>query len=65
MAYWQVKVRLTIEHESGRTQKVNEEYLVDAESATEAEKKIYTEFDGEHNFSVTSARETKIIKILE
>lgn len=65
MAYWQVNVRLTIENENGKVQKKNEQYLVDAESATEAEKKIYEEFDGEYNFSVTSARETKIIKILE
>jgi bifunctional N-acetylglucosamine-1-phosphate-uridyltransferase/glucosamine-1-phosphate-acetyltransferase GlmU-like protein len=44
---------------------VKELYLVDAISATEAEAKIYTEFEGESNFSVVGVNQSKILKVLE
>jgi hypothetical protein len=65
MDYWQVTVQLEHENDRGRIQKVRELYLVDAISATEAEAKIYTEFEGESNFSVVGAVQSKILKVLE
>jgi hypothetical protein len=63
--YWQVTVQLQHESDKGKIQRVNEQYIVDAVSATEAEAKIYTEFEGESNFEVIRVAQTKIIKIIE
>ena len=65
MDYWTVTVKLEHENDRGRIQKVREQYLVNATSATEAEAKIYTEFEGESNFSVVGAVQSKILKVLE
>jgi len=65
MNYWQVTVQLEHENDRGRIQRVKELYLVDAISATEAEAKIYTEFEGESNFSVVGVNQSKILKVLE
>jgi len=63
--YWNVTVQLEIENGNGRVQKVKENYLVSAVSATDAEQKIYIEFEGESNFEVVGAVKSKIIKVLE
>jgi hypothetical protein len=65
MDYWQVTVQLEHENDRGRIQKVRELYLVDALSATEAEAKIYTEFEGESNFAVIGVNQSKILKVIE
>ena len=65
MNYWQVTVQLEHENDRGRIQKVRELYLVDAISATEAEAKIYVEFEGEANFTVVGVNQSKILKVLE
>jgi hypothetical protein len=65
MDYWTVTVQLEHENDRGRIQKVREQYLVSAISATEAEAKIYVEFEGESNFSVVGAVQSKILKVLE
>ena len=65
MNYWTVTVQLEHESDRGRTQRVRELYLVDAVSATEAEAKIYKEFDGESNFSVVGVNQSKILKVIE
>jgi hypothetical protein len=65
MDYWQVTVQLEHENDRGRIQKVRELYLVDAISATEAEAKIYTEFEGESNFTVIGVNQSKILKVIE
>ena len=65
MDYWQVTVQLEHENDRGRIQKVRELYLVDAVSATEAEAKIFTEFEGESNFTVIGVNQSKIIKVIE
>jgi hypothetical protein len=65
MDYWQVTVQLEHENDRGRIQKVRELYLVDAISATEAEAKIYTEFEGESNFTVVGVNQSKILKVIE
>lgn len=63
--YWQVTVQLQHESDRGKVQRVNEQYIVNAVSATEAESKIYQEFEGESNFEVIRVAQTKIIKIIE
>jgi hypothetical protein len=65
MNYWQVDVRLTMEHESGKIQYTTEKYLIDAVSPTDAEAKVFKDFEGESNFSITKIVKTKIIKIIE
>ena len=64
MNYWQVDVKLTMEHVSGKIQKVTEKYLVEAVSPTDAEAKVYKDFEGESNFTVDKIVKTKIIKII-
>ena len=64
-SYWTVTVQLTIENDRGRIQKIREIYLVDAISATEAEAKIYKEFEGESNFTVVGVNQSKILKVLD
>jgi hypothetical protein len=63
--YWQVTVQLQHGTDKGKVQRVNEQYIVDAVSATEAEAKIYKDFEGESNFEVIRVAQTKIIKIIE
>lgn len=63
--YWTVTVQLEHENDRGRIQRVKELYLIDAVSATEAEAKIYKEFDGESNFSVVGVNQSKILKVIE
>jgi hypothetical protein len=65
MNYWQVDVKLTIENEQGRVQKITEKYLVNAVSPTDAETKVFKDFEGESNFTVNKIVKTKIIKIIE
>jgi hypothetical protein len=64
MMYWQVDVKLEFTSDKGKTQKITEKYLVDAFSATEAESKIYKEFEGENNFTVEKVVKSKILKVL-
>ena len=64
MEYWLVTVQLQFENDKGRIQKVREQYLVDAISATDAEAKIYKEFEGESNFTVVGVNRSKIIKVI-
>lgn len=65
MNYWQVTVQLEHENDRGRIQKIREIYLVDAVSATDAEAKIYKEFEGESNFSVIGVNQSKILKVID
>lgn len=65
MNYWTVTVQLEHENDRGRIQRVKEQYLVNAISATDAEAKIYADFEGESNFSVVGVMQSKIIKVIE
>lgn len=65
MNYWIVTVQLQHETDKGRIQRTNEQYLIDAVSATEAEAKIYKDFEGESNFEVIRVVQSKIIKVIE
>jgi len=62
--YWQVDVKMEFENDRGRVQKVIEKYLVSAFSATDAEAKIYKEFEGDSNFAVEKVVKSKILKVL-
>ena len=64
MNYWQVDVKITLENEQGRIQKITEKYLVEAVSPTDAEAKVFKEFEGESNFEVNKVVKTKITKII-
>tara|TARA_B100000795_G_scaffold251153_1_gene219775 strand:+ start:489 stop:686 length:198 start_codon:yes stop_codon:yes gene_type:complete len=64
MNYWQVDVKITLENEQGRIQKITEKYLVEAVSPTDAEAKVFKDFEGESNFEVNKVVKTKIIKII-
>ena len=64
MNYWQVDVKITLENEQGRIQKITEKYLVEAVSPTDTEAKVFKEFEGESNFEVNKVVKTKIIKII-
>ena len=65
MNYWTVTVQLEHENDRGRIQRVKEQYLVNAISATDAEAKIYKDFEGESNFSVVGVVQSKIIKVIK
>ena len=65
MNYWTVTVQLEHENDRGRIQRVREQYLVNAISATDAEAKIYKDFEGESNFSVVGVVQSKIIKVIK
>lgn len=65
MNYWTVTVQLEHENDRGRIQRIKEQYLVNAISATDAEAKIYSDFEGESNFSVVGVVQSKIIKVIE
>ena len=62
--YWQVDVKMEFENDRGKIQKVIEKYLVNAFSATDAEAKIYKEFEGESNFTVEKVVKSKILKTI-
>ena len=62
--YCQVDVKMEFENDRGRVQKVIEKYLVSAFSATDAEAKIYKEFEGDSNFAVEKVVKSKILKVL-
>lgn len=62
--YWQVDVKLELKLDNGKIQKVNEKYLVKAVSPTDAESKIFKEFEGESNFKVEKVVKSKIIKVI-
>ena len=66
MNYWTGKVVIKTEDERGKVKKTTEQFLIDAESATEAEAKIYKEYEewgGE--FEIQGVNKSRIIKILE
>ena len=66
MQYFQVKVQFTVEDSKGKVKKQNVNYLVDAQSVTEAEArtvKFLTNND-EQAFEVKSASESKIFDVI-
>ena len=66
MQYFQGKVQFTVEDSKGKVKKQNVNYLVDAQSVTEAEArtvKFLTDND-EQAFEVKSASESKIFDVI-
>jgi len=66
--YFQVNVSIVDINEKGKQTKINEQYLVDAVSVTDAEVKItklYEDEGGNVDFQVKSVKETKIIQVIE
>lgn len=64
--FFNVKVQFTIEDEKGKVKKQNVNYLVDAMSVTEAEAHM-TQFlvgEGEQQFEIKSASESKIAAVI-
>lgn len=65
MSYYTAKVQLVIPAD-GKEKKINEVYLVDAMSVTEAEAKVIRDFSGTSiDFEVKSVTSSKIIKIIK
>jgi hypothetical protein len=65
--YFQVNLELLDVNEKGKQTKIKEQYLVDAESVTEAEAKTTKMFEDEGtqmDFMVKSVRETKILQVI-
>jgi hypothetical protein len=66
MQYFQVKVQFTVEDSKGKVKKQSVAYLVDAQSVTEAEARTveYLNAQGELEFEVKSAIESKIFNVI-
>jgi hypothetical protein len=63
--YYTVKVQIEVQSEGDKIKKHNEHYLVDAESVTEAEAKIYKEFEKDSlDWEVKSVTASNIIKVI-
>ena len=64
--FFQVKVQFTVEDSKGKVKKQNVNYLVDAQSVTEAEARTvqYLVSRGEDEFEVKSASEAKIAEVI-
>jgi|TARA_B110000908_G_scaffold108230_1_gene127142 hypothetical protein len=65
MKYWNVTVQWEHESDTGRVQKTKELYLVNSVSATDAEAKIYKNFEGESGFSVIKAEKSRVLEVIE
>jgi len=64
--YWIVGADVVISAADEKIKKVKEQYLVDAQSATEAEAKVAKDFEGSGmQHEVTSAVRSKIIRVIE
>lgn len=68
MEYWQAVIEFERETARGTTKKIKETYLVDAQSGTEAEAKVYEELEKDgfgQEFQVIGLTKSRIIKVLE
>lgn len=67
--YFEVSVELVIAVlKNGKDKKQKEVYLVDAMSVTEAEKRVIGDFEEagvQLDYKVVSARESKVIRVIE
>jgi len=67
MMYYIAKVKFeTVDDNTGRIRKLNEQYLVEAQSISDAEAMLNEKFkDSIADFSVVSIQESKIIGIIK
>jgi len=66
--YWQVKAKLKTENDQGKVQVINEIYLVNAVSATDAESKVVESKKDQNEqmeFLVVECKQTKILEVIE
>ena len=65
--YYVARVKFeTIDDKTGRTKKIIEQYVVEADSVTDAETKLMAKFkDSIAEFSVSSVQESKIMGIIK
>lgn len=61
--YWQARLQFKHENENGKVQKTSEQYLVEAESPTDAEVKVTEKFEGE-DFSIQGIVKSKILEVI-
>lgn len=65
MSYYTAKIKVSSEVDEGKIKTRNEVYLVEAESVTEAEAKMYKDFENyKDDWEVTSVVQTKIVKVV-
>lgn len=67
MMYYFAKVKFeTVDDNTGRIRKLNEQYLVEAQSISDAESMLNEKFkDSIADFSVVSVQESKIIGVIK
>tara|TARA_R110000744_G_scaffold15863_1_gene43847 strand:- start:3540 stop:3743 length:204 start_codon:yes stop_codon:yes gene_type:complete len=64
--FYEVQVEVENESDTGRVKKIKEYYLVQAVSVTDAEAKMYKEFESELNdWEVKMVKESKILKVID
>jgi hypothetical protein len=66
--YFQVAVELHTDNGKGGTKKVTEQYLVDAQSVTEAEARVVKEFEASNiqlEYNIKGATQSKIVEVFE
>jgi len=66
MNYYQAQVKFETEQDNGRIQKIKENYIVEANSVSDAEDKLKEKFkDSMADFSVVSVKEANIMGIVK
>tara|TARA_R110002012_G_scaffold80981_1_gene205141 strand:- start:89 stop:289 length:201 start_codon:yes stop_codon:yes gene_type:complete len=66
MAYWLAKVKVEEETSRGTVRWVNEQFLVNAENATDAEVKLTQEYSTyQMEWHVSQLKQIKLVKVIE
>ena len=66
MAYWLAKVKVEEETSRGTARWVNEQFLVNAENATDAEVKLTEEYSSyQYDWHVDQLKQIKLVKVIE
>ena len=66
MAYWLAKVKVEEETSRGTVRWVNEQFLVNAENATDAEVKLTQEYSTyQMEWHVCQLKQIKLVKVIE
>jgi len=66
MAYWLAKVKVEEETSRGTVKWVNEQFLVNAENATDAEVKLTQEYSTYNmEWHVSQLKQIKLVKVIE
>ena len=66
MAYWLAKVKVEEETSRGAMRWTTEQFLVNAENATDAEVKLTEEYSSDpHDWHVDQLKQIKLVKVIE